>query len=109
VGNGAAVGTTVGSSCVPPGRANVGADVSVDGGAAIDLPSPPELLRANTRPTANIAAITPMTVSIAKPKDFLILVFNYSYRLTISTRKSFLSRNLAMLARPYPEVNIVGK
>ena len=73
-----AVGTTVGSSCVPPGRANVGADVSVDGGAAIDLPSPPELLRANTRPTANIAAITPMTVSIAKPKDFLILVFNYS-------------------------------
>jgi len=87
----------------------VGAGVSVGAIAAIDLPSPPELLRANTRPTANIAAITPMTVSIAKPKDFLILVFNYSYRLTISTRKSFLSRNLAMLARPYPEVNIVGK
>jgi len=98
VGNGVAVGTTVGSSCVPPGRANVGASVSVDGAAAIDLLSLSELLRANTRPTANIAAITPMTVSIASPKDFLILASNYSYRLTISTRKSFLSRNLAMLA-----------
>jgi hypothetical protein len=98
----------------------VGADVSVDGAAAIDLLSSPELLRASTRPTANIAAITPMTVSIANqkgflilvfnaaitpmtvrianPKDVLILVFNYSYRLTVSIRKPFLSRNLAMLA-----------
>jgi hypothetical protein len=76
----------------------VGADVSLDGAAAIDLLSSPELLRASTRPTANIAAITPMTVSIANPKDVLILVFSYSYRLTISIRKPFLSRNLAMSA-----------
>ena len=78
----------------------MGAGVSVGASApiaapVIDLFSPPELLRANTIPTANIAAITPMTVSIAGPNKDLILVSNYSYRLIVSVRKPFLSRNLA--------------
>jgi hypothetical protein len=55
-------------------RANVGAGVSVGTDDAINLLSPPELLRANKRPTANIAAITPMTVRIASQSDVLILV-----------------------------------
>jgi hypothetical protein len=52
----------------------VGAGVSVGAIAAIDLLSPSEVSKANTRPTANIAAITPMMMSIVRPKDVLSLV-----------------------------------
>jgi len=52
----------------------VGAGVPVGVIAAIDMLSPSEVNKANTRPTANIAAITPMMMSIVRPKYVLSLV-----------------------------------
>ncbi len=81
---GFSTGVVGSDDCVGPG-------VSVGVIAASDTFSPSELRKANTRPTANIAAITPMMMSIVRPKYVLSLVIIcYYWRLFRFTSLSSL-------------------